>query len=79
VCIHHMARVWHNTTTLRAAMLKAERRLEQTQSKLAVEQRAHEATKQRLAKLEGRKERPEKGEPMEKREKVRWRIWRASS
>ena len=28
IAVHHMARVWHNTTTLRAAMLRAERRLE---------------------------------------------------
>ena len=30
IALHHMARTWHNTTTLRAAMLRAERRLEQT-------------------------------------------------
>ncbi len=28
IAVHHMARVWHNTTTLRAAMLRAEKRLE---------------------------------------------------
>src|SRR5918995_5395738 len=55
VAVHHMARVWHNTTTLRAAMLRAEKRLEQTKAKLAQEQKAHAATKKRLAKLEGRR------------------------
>ena len=58
VAVHHMARVWHNTTTLRAAMLRAEKRLEQTKAKLAQEERAHAATKKRLAKLEeGREKR----------------------
>jgi len=72
VCVHHMARVWHNTTTLRAAMLRAEKRLNQTKAKLAEEQRAHEATKQRLANLERRrKNRGDKGEtPKERRQKV---------
>jgi hypothetical protein len=71
VCVHHMARVWHNTTTLRAAMLRAEKRLNQTKAKLAEEQRAHEATKQRLANLERRrKDRGDKGEtPKERRQK----------
>jgi hypothetical protein len=54
IAVHHMARVWHNTTTLRAAMLRAEKRLEQTRAKLAAEERAHAATKKKLAKLEGR-------------------------
>jgi hypothetical protein len=52
VAVHHMARVWHNTTTLRAAMLRAEKRLERTKAKLEEEKRAHAATKKRLAKLE---------------------------
>jgi inositol phosphorylceramide mannosyltransferase catalytic subunit len=56
IAIHHMARVWHNTTTLRAAMLRAEKRLEQTKARLATEIERHEATKKRLAKLEARAE-----------------------
>jgi hypothetical protein len=55
IAVHHMARVWHNTTTLRAAMLRAEKRLEQTKAKLAAEEQRHEETKKRLAKLEGRR------------------------
>ena len=54
IAIHHMARVWHNTTTLRAAMLRAEKRLETTKERLVAEQERHEATKRRLAKLEAR-------------------------
>lgn len=54
IAVHHMARVWHNTTTLRAAMLRAEKRLEKTKTKLAEEERAHKATKQRLRELEER-------------------------
>ena len=69
VAVHHMARVWHNTTTLRAAMLRAEKRLERTRFKLAEEQRAHEATKQRLAELEGRRKTPDA--PKEKGQKPR--------
>jgi hypothetical protein len=77
VAVHHMARVWHNATTLRAAMLRAERRLEQTQAKLAEEERAHAATKQRLAKLEGLpEEKQRRKEPRatkrERREKRAW-------
>jgi hypothetical protein len=53
--IHHMARTWHNTTTLRAAMLRAERRLETARAKLADEKRAHAATKKRLERLEARR------------------------
>jgi mannosyltransferase OCH1-like enzyme len=56
VAIHHMARVWHNTTTLRAAMLRAERRLEKAREQLELERRAHAVAKKRLAKLEGREE-----------------------
>jgi hypothetical protein len=54
IAVHHMARVWHNTTTLRAAMLRAEKRLEKSKAKLAEEERAHNATKQRLRELEER-------------------------
>jgi mannosyltransferase OCH1-like enzyme len=54
IAVHHMARVWHNTTTLRAAMLRAEKRLEKTRAKLAEEELAHEATRQRLHELEER-------------------------
>jgi hypothetical protein len=54
IAVHHMARVWHNTTTLRAAMLRAEKRLEKTKAKLAEEERAHKATKSRLRELEER-------------------------
>jgi hypothetical protein len=87
VAVHHMARVWHNTTTLRAAMLRAEKRLEQTKAKLAQEERAHAATKKRLEKLEGRrkKRRAGKGEAAteeaveepraEKRERREKRAW----
>jgi hypothetical protein len=53
VAVHHMARVWHNTTTLRAAMLRAEKRLEKTKTRLAEEEREHAATKKRLEMLEG--------------------------
>ena len=55
IAVHHMARVWHNATTLRAAMLRAEKRLEKTKLKLAEEERAHAATKKRLEKLQGRR------------------------
>jgi mannosyltransferase OCH1-like enzyme len=55
IAVHHMARTWHNTTTLRAAMLRAEKRLETTKAKLADEQRAHAATRKRLDKLEARR------------------------
>jgi inositol phosphorylceramide mannosyltransferase catalytic subunit len=54
IAVHHMARVWHNTTTLRAAMLRAEKRLEKTKKRLAEEEQAHKATKQRLRELEER-------------------------
>lgn len=54
IAVHHMARVWHNTTTLRAAMLRAEKRLEKTKTKLADAERAHRATRQRLRELEER-------------------------
>jgi hypothetical protein len=54
IAVHHMARVWHNTTTLRAAMLRAEKRLEKLKAKLSEEEQAHKATKQRLRELEGK-------------------------
>jgi mannosyltransferase OCH1-like enzyme len=54
IAIHHMARVWHNTTTLRAAMLRAERRLEKVREQLDLERRAHGVTKKKLAKLQSR-------------------------
>ena len=54
IAVHHMARVWHNTTTLRAAMLRAEKRLEKTKANLVEEERAHKATKRRLRELEER-------------------------
>jgi mannosyltransferase OCH1-like enzyme len=57
VAVHHMARVWHNATTLRAAMLRAEKRLERTRAQLAEEERAHAETKKRLNELEGRVQR----------------------
>jgi inositol phosphorylceramide mannosyltransferase catalytic subunit len=54
IAIHHMARVWHNTTTLRAAMLRAEKRWEKAKARLAQEERAHKETKRRLKALEER-------------------------
>jgi mannosyltransferase OCH1-like enzyme len=54
VAVHHMARVWHNAATLRSAMLRAERRLEETRAELDRERRAHAATKKRLARREGK-------------------------
>jgi mannosyltransferase OCH1-like enzyme len=63
IAVHHMARVWHNATTLRAAMLRAEKRLEKVKTKLADEERAHAATKKRLEKLQSRrKDRAGRGE-----------------
>jgi mannosyltransferase OCH1-like enzyme len=55
IAVHHMARTWHNVTTLRAAMLRAEKRLETVKQKLADEERAHAATQKRLDKLEARR------------------------
>ena len=71
VAVHHMARVWHNATTLRAAMLRAEKRLEQTKAKLAEEQRDHKATRKQLAKLEAQlgKRSSRKAEPDESKER----------
>jgi mannosyltransferase OCH1-like enzyme len=50
--IHHQARTWHNATTLRAAMLRAETRLERARAELAAEEEAHAETKRRLEELE---------------------------
>jgi mannosyltransferase OCH1-like enzyme len=52
--VHHTARTWHNATTLRAAMLNAERRLEETRRELEKEKRRHARTKKRLERAEGR-------------------------
>ena len=52
--VHHMARSWHNATTLRAAMLRAEQRLETATQQLEQERRSHAATEKRLATLEAR-------------------------
>jgi mannosyltransferase OCH1-like enzyme len=53
--VHHLARVWHNATQLRSAMLMAERRLEATRAELEKERRRHAATQRRLEKaLSGR-------------------------
>jgi len=79
IAVHHMARVWHNTTTLRAAMLRAEKRLDSTKKKLAQEERAHAETKKQLAKLQGRvgkapKEKPAKvkaGKEVRAKERVK--------
>lgn len=57
LAVHHMARTWHNTTTLRAALLRTEARLEHTQARLDQERRRHAATMKRLEKLESRLER----------------------
>jgi len=64
IAIHHMARVWHNTTTLRAAMLRAERRLEKIKEQLELERRAHGVTKKKLAKLQARGDSPVIEEPV---------------
>jgi mannosyltransferase OCH1-like enzyme len=60
IAVHHMARSWHDTAALRAAMLRAEERLEKAKARLEKEQRAHEATRQRLERLE-EKRREDKG------------------
>lgn len=56
VAVHHMARTWHNATTLRTAMLQAERRRDVAKAELEREKRRHSATKKRLARLEDRVE-----------------------
>jgi inositol phosphorylceramide mannosyltransferase catalytic subunit len=72
IAVHHMARVWHNATTLRAAMLRAEKRLDRTREKLAAEERAHEETKRRLAKLEKRIEKDRGASKQSRRERRAW-------
>jgi mannosyltransferase OCH1-like enzyme len=72
VAVHHMARVWHNTTTLRAAMLRAEKRLEKTKARLAEERRAHAATQQRLAQLEQERREAPRAPKRERRQKRAW-------
>ena len=72
VAVHHMARVWHNTTTLRAAMLRAEKRLEKTRSRLEEERRAHAETKERLAQLEKERRKEPRPPKRERRDKRAW-------
>lgn len=54
LAVHHMARTWHNMTTLRTAMLQAERRLEAAKAELEKERRRHAATAKKLARAEAR-------------------------
>jgi len=56
--VHHLARTWHNVTTLRAAMLNAERRLEETRRELEKERRRHAATRKRLERADRRSGKP---------------------
>jgi len=49
--VHHIARSWHNAPAMRAAMLEAERRLEQAKAELEREQRRHARTKRSLEAL----------------------------
>jgi mannosyltransferase OCH1-like enzyme len=56
VAVHHLARTWHNATTLRKAMLQAERRLEDAKAELEREKRRHAATRKRVDRLEDRLE-----------------------
>jgi mannosyltransferase OCH1-like enzyme len=55
VAVHHMARTWHNVATLRAAMLRAEGRLDEVRASLRREQRRHAAAKKKLARAEQRR------------------------
>jgi hypothetical protein len=64
--------VWHNTTTLRAAMLRAEKRLEKTRSRLEEERRAHAETKERLAQLEKERRKEPRPPKRERRDKRAW-------
>jgi mannosyltransferase OCH1-like enzyme len=57
--VHHMARTWHNTTTLRTAMLRAEGRLEETRARLERERKRHAATQKKLARAEERRLKPQ--------------------
>jgi mannosyltransferase OCH1-like enzyme len=61
--VHHMARVWHNATQLRAAMLQAERRLEVAKAELEKERRRHAATQRQMAKLARRLEEARRARP----------------
>jgi mannosyltransferase OCH1-like enzyme len=54
--VHHIARTWQNITGLRAAVEQAEHRWQETTRELEKERRRHAATKERLAKREGRSE-----------------------
>jgi inositol phosphorylceramide mannosyltransferase catalytic subunit len=72
VAVHHMARVWHNTTTLRAAMLRAEKRLEKTKARLEEERNAHAETRERLAQLEKERRKESRTPKRERREKRAW-------
>ena len=72
VAVHHMARVWHNTTTLRAAMLRAEKRLEKTKARLEQERREHVETRERLAQLEKERRKESRPPKNERREKRAW-------
>jgi hypothetical protein len=72
IAVHHMARVWHNTTTLRAAMLRAEKRLEKTKARLEEERRAHAETSERLAQLEKERRKESRPPKSERREKRAW-------
>jgi mannosyltransferase OCH1-like enzyme len=72
VAFHHMARSWHTETTMRAAMLRAEKRLEKAKAKLEEERRAHGATKERLERLERERRKESRGPKAERREKRAW-------
>jgi hypothetical protein len=72
IAVHHMARVWHNTTTLRAAMLRAEKRLERMRAKLDEEKRAHAETRKQLAQLEKQRRKDTRAPKSERREKRTW-------
>ena len=61
VAVHHLARTWHNATTLRKAMAMAERRLEEARVELEREKRRHAATQKRVARLEDRIEKLRSG------------------
>jgi mannosyltransferase OCH1-like enzyme len=74
VAVHHRARTWHNVTTLRAAMLRAERRLDEARASLEREQRRHAATKKKLARAEQRT-----GRPQSRRAGIRGRFGRRPS
>jgi mannosyltransferase OCH1-like enzyme len=63
VTVHHLARTWHNATSLRKAMEAAERRLEEAKAELERERRRHAVTQRRVARLEKRIERLRAGRP----------------